>query len=1216
MRKLLSLWMFLLCAVTSVWAASGTEKATNTGTANTEVKGTSYTIAGTYVAGAGAAMAGSMANKGVKLRTGQDGGRVVFAVNSGYVITAFKLYGISNYELKEGKSEPCIATSKVEVDGIETTFDGGGQFPAKGSSTSGSVLLSNISAQQSIAIYFDNSNSSGNQINAYYEITWEEKASEVPTSTTITPASATVTVGKTTTLTGSFTGGDFEGEWLSSDETIATVSQTGVVTGVAEGTATITYQWKEDQSQDAYKATATITVAAPVPVGKADSPALDIMQYETIGMDNAYYFDEQERVLVVSANQIRGNSGQKWMSYEAASGAKKTWNATGVFKGSSFYNTGDKNNAVALRSDRYYHLTVTNCDEISALVLSGGSSKTTITIQMDIYEMESDGETKASETPVMTKSTTSLSEAVLIATGLDKTKVYRASFTSTHASSNSYVYEVAFKSSDPRIAPTLSFPQAAYVATPGEAFAAPTLTVSPEGLEGISYSSSNEAVATVDAATGAVTIVAAGTTTITASFAATDTYQAASASYTLTVKDPSSTYFDNEAASIEWPFQDGETLKADVATPDGAFLSTNVSFGAMTLGTNSAIIFKDDAESTVYTFNTIKNETTSSVSNINVDFVVTPMKGITFQPTNVYFEAARIGHNNGKVTVSAIYGDGTSKVLKAEHEVARNNTSGFSIYTTEDIAISDGVASEEPFTLRITLNKLDSGKENAFRNVKITGTVNGAPEAVTIYTITAVANDDELGTVTGGAEYMKDATVTLTATPKTGAKFVNWQKNGQDIEGGATLEFTATESADYTAIFKKLFAVAFSAGEGDMGTQTAALATTYVEESYTTPAANYYIGGKTGYTVTGWTDGTNNYAFGETITLSDDITLSPVFEQNAASLEGNGTNVKVTWNFDPTTGAPALNIENATGYYVAQAEIDGIKIDVPIYINNVKSSAIEGKTGKTNNTSNGATTAQINEGSKFTIPAVSGMTVQLSASNNISTTTVAGSTPSTGAGTKTATYTYIGSDASVDIVFGNDGKYYSKLVVTYPAAFRTFSVSAAGYRTYCSNSPLDFSGVDGLTAYVAKVDGNSVTFEPVTSAPARTGLLLKGEEGDYTVPTTTEPADVQSALVGVTSRTEVNGAGIYVLMNGSEGVGFYKTTAETFTVGANTAYLPADVAGARAFIAIGGEDVTGIAAISRETETTQPAYNLQGQRVSRPTKGLYIVGGKKMVINK
>ena len=81
MKKIFTLLTLLLAVGSGAWADSGTEKATNTGTKDTQITGTSYTIAGTYIAGAGGAMAGDMANKGVKFRTGSDGARLVFTVN-------------------------------------------------------------------------------------------------------------------------------------------------------------------------------------------------------------------------------------------------------------------------------------------------------------------------------------------------------------------------------------------------------------------------------------------------------------------------------------------------------------------------------------------------------------------------------------------------------------------------------------------------------------------------------------------------------------------------------------------------------------------------------------------------------------------------------------------------------------------------------------------------------------------------------------------------------------------------------------------------------------------------------------------------------------------------------------------------------------------------------------------------------------------------------
>ena len=81
--------------------------------------------------------------------------------------------------------------------------------------------------------------------------------------------------------------------------------------------------------------------------------------------------------------------------------------------------------------------------------------------------------------------------------------------------------------------PELSFDEAEFTIDKTDVFTAPTLN-NPHNLE-VSYISSNTSAATVDAATGAVTIKDAGVTIITASFDGNDTYGAGSASYTLSI---------------------------------------------------------------------------------------------------------------------------------------------------------------------------------------------------------------------------------------------------------------------------------------------------------------------------------------------------------------------------------------------------------------------------------------------------------------------------------------------------------------------------------------------------------------------------------------------------------------------------------------------------------------------------------------------------------
>ena len=65
------------------------------------------------------------------------------------------------------------------------------------------------------------------------------------------------------------------------------------------------------------------------------------------------------------------------------------------------------------------------------------------------------------------------------------------------------------------------------------------------------------------------------------------------------------------------------------------------------------------------------------------------------------------------------------------------------------------------------------------------------------YTITAVSSDETMGSVTGGGSYKEGASVTLTATPKEGYKFVKWS----DDTTVNPYIFNATKDMTITAFF-------------------------------------------------------------------------------------------------------------------------------------------------------------------------------------------------------------------------------------------------------------------------------------------------------------------------------------------------------------------------------------------------------------------------------
>lgn len=89
------------------------------------------------------------------------------------------------------------------------------------------------------------------------------------TTVTVTPRTATVAVGESVVLTGAASDGSAL-TWTSSDESVATVSANGVVTGVSAGTATIT------AASGDIKGTCVVTVTGGSPEPEYDFPRITL----------------------------------------------------------------------------------------------------------------------------------------------------------------------------------------------------------------------------------------------------------------------------------------------------------------------------------------------------------------------------------------------------------------------------------------------------------------------------------------------------------------------------------------------------------------------------------------------------------------------------------------------------------------------------------------------------------------------------------------------------------------------------------------------------------------------------------------------------------------------------------------------------------------------------------------------------------------------------
>lgn len=108
----------------------------------------------------------------------------------------------------------------------------------------------------------------------------------------------------------------------------------------------------------------------------------------------------------------------------------------------------------------------------------------------------------------------------------------------------------------------MSFPETEYTAELGKAFTAPVLTKATTAA--VTYESDKATVATVDATTGAVTIVGEGTARITAKAEANDEYKAGTASYLLKVKigaPANAIYWSELGADFTFEMNDIEGLE-------------------------------------------------------------------------------------------------------------------------------------------------------------------------------------------------------------------------------------------------------------------------------------------------------------------------------------------------------------------------------------------------------------------------------------------------------------------------------------------------------------------------------------------------------------------------------------------------------------------------------------------------------------------------------
>lgn len=221
--------------------------------------------------------------------------------------------------------------------------------------------------------------------------------------------------------------------------------------------------------------------------------------------------------------------------------------------------------------------------------------------------------------------------------------------------------------------------------------------------------------------------------------------------------------------------------------------------------------------------------------------------------------------------------------------------------------------------------------------------------------------------------------------------------------------------------------------------------------------------------------------------------------------------------------------------------------------------------------------------------------------------------------------------AAFELTAGN-ATYISRIEITKNDApeptTATITLNAACtdgekvYGTFSSSKAFKVPN-DIIVSEIMVENGKLVVTNYASSAivPANTGVMVSAMEGgDYTVELSSEEG---TSVLGTDNMLKPGSEAMSgdckfyrLTMHGGKTLGFFWGAAEgaAFSIAADKAYLAVPTTMAANIQGFTFSDTeTGINGINA-AEGKQAIYNLQGQRVGKATKGIYIVNGKKVII--
>lgn len=272
--------------------------------------------------------------------------------------------------------------------------------------------------------------------------------------------------------------------------------------------------------------------------------------------------------------------------------------------------------------------------------------------------------------------------------------------------------------------------------------------------------------------------------------------------------------YQNEEASVSWPFNDDNYATQYTKSPENGFSLVSVNTGDLkySLKTSQTTKDKDGNKMVMAGFGPVG--TTKAV-----EWTIKPSKGLTFTPTSISTYVNRFGTDseNG-VTVTAKLSDGTSVDLGNFTALRDNKTTETDKFSknenlTNHIVIQltadqqAKLTSAEGFTLSCTVG-VGTTKQQGFADVHINGLLNGTVQQVEQYTLSAAVSTVGAGTVKvspAGTVFDAETPITVTATKNFGYKFVNWtDANNQVVSTDEAYTFSISTNTALKANFEKI----------------------------------------------------------------------------------------------------------------------------------------------------------------------------------------------------------------------------------------------------------------------------------------------------------------------------------------------------------------------------------------------------------------------------